>query len=83
MRCPYCSKPVVGEKDVVVLAGEGPAHRRCYEHDVMGQRSFAGLKLSSFLESELNELQEMILIELNARSRIDLEKPTDNVVELF
>ena len=82
MRCPYCKKTVFGEKEVVVIVGEGPAHKRCHEHELIGQRSFAGLKLSSFKESELRELQEMILIELNVRNRMEPVK-SSHVIELF
>lgn len=82
MRCPYCKKTVFGEKEVVVIVGEGPAHKRCHEHELIGQRSFAGLKLSSFKESELRELQEMILIELNVRNRMEPAK-SSHVIELF
>lgn len=82
MRCPYCKKSVFGEKEVVVIVGEGPAHKRCHEHELIGQRSFAGLKLSSFKETELRELQEMILIELNVRNRVERDTTRD-VVELF
>jgi len=78
MRCPFCSKSVVGESNIVVIAGEGPAHKLCYEREVIGQRVFGGLHLPSLTLSDLNELKEMLLTELNAR-----ENGSDDSVELF
>lgn len=78
MRCPYCSKSVIGQKDIVVIAGEGPAHRSCYEREVLGQRVFRGLHLPTLDLNELYELKEMLLTELNAR-----EQSEDDGIELF
>jgi len=78
MRCPFCAKSVVGEPEIVVIAGEGPAHRQCYERDVLGQRVFRGLHLPSLALEELYELKEMLLTELNAREQSD-----DDGIELF
>lgn len=77
MRCPYCSKSVVGHSDIVILVGEGPAHKKCYEQSVLGQRVFQGLHLPTMELSELYELKEMLLTELNAREN------KDNQIELF
>lgn len=78
MRCPYCSKSVVGQPEVVVIVGEGPAHKHCYEGHIIGQRTFRGLHLPSLELSELYELKEMLLTELNVRESLDA-----NSVELF
>lgn len=80
MRCPYCSGSVVGDSDIVVLVGEGPAHRKCYERDVLGQRVFRGLHLPTLELNELYELKEMLLTELNAREQSNSE---DDGIELF
>ena len=77
MRCPYCSKSVVGDLNIVVIAGEGPAHRQCYEREVIGQRVFGNLHLPSMKLEDLHELKEMLLTELNAR-----ENKEDDI-ELF
>lgn len=78
MRCPFCEKNVIGEKHIVVLSGEGPAHRSCYERDILGKRIFAGLHLPSLETNQLNELKEMVITELNARFT-----PQHEVIELF
>lgn len=77
MRCPYCSQTVVGHSNVVILVGEGPAHKKCYEQSVLGQRTFRGLHLPTLELTELHELKEMLLTELNARENKDAD------IELF
>lgn len=79
MRCPFCEKSVIGEKDVVVIVGEGPAHRHCYERDMVNQRSFAGLYMPSLSDVQLNELKDLVLMELNSRE----QEETHEAVELF
>ena len=78
MRCPFCSKSVVGDLNIVVIAGEGPAHKQCYEREVIGQRVFGSLHLPSLKMEELIEMKEMLLTELNAR-----EQPEEDGIELF
>lgn len=77
MKCPYCSESVVGEKDIVVVVGEGPAHRICHERAVIGQRVFSGLNLPALSDEQLHELNDMVRMELNAR------QPAEELVELF
>ncbi len=77
MRCPYCRQTVVGEKQVKIIAGEGPAHVRCYEQSVMSQRHFSGLELPKLSDEMLYELREMLLSEINSRS------PSAQEIELF
>lgn len=78
MRCPFCRKNVIGERNIVVVAGEGPAHKLCYEREVVGQRVFGGIHLPSLNMNQLNELKEMLLTEINSRHIDD-----DDAVELF
>ncbi|MGR6872618.1 hypothetical protein ACU6U9_10000 [Pseudomonas sp. HK3] len=77
MRCPYCKKSVVGEKNVEILTGIGPAHRLCYEQTILSQRIFEGLNLPRLSDDKLCELQEMLLTEINSRSHVSDD------VELF
>ena len=80
MRCPFCSKSVVGESNIVVIAGEGPAHDECYQQSLVdvSQRHFAGLDLTALNEAALQELLELVTMELNTRSANDAE-----YIELF
>lgn len=77
MRCEFCEKSVVGDKEVVIIAGKGPVHSRCFEHTLLSRRIFQGVSLSSLPLEDLNEFKEMITIELNSRHC------TDDVIELF
>ena len=80
MKCPYCHKNVVGHARVVMIVGEGPAHFSCHEQHVLSARQFQDIPLSSMNQDELIELKEMVLIELNARSRHDAK---NNEIEMF
>jgi hypothetical protein len=82
MKCPYCNKNVVGERCVVILAGEGPAHSRCHEQYLLSKRTFNNIDFSSMGLQDLNEMKEMLLIELNARDRETVVDNTDDI-ELF
>ena len=75
MRCVYCEKGIVGQKDVVVVVGKGPAHEVCYEQNLISLRIFKGLCMSTLSVDELLELKEMAMIELNSRdtSESDIE----------
>ena len=76
MKCPYCSKTVVGDKTAVMIVGEGPAHKLCYERQIIGQRVFEGLQLPVLSDEQLSELSDMVKMELNSRM------PADDI-ELF
>lgn len=78
MRCCYCEKNVVGEKHVVMIAGEGPAHQTCHERHTVTKRQFGDLDLQALDSDALNELKELVLTEWNAR-----QKSGDETVELF
>lgn len=69
MRCVYCNKHVVGNPNVVVIQGNGPAHNECYQKSLvqLNKREFAGLDLSTFEDTTLWELIDMARMELNAR----------------
>ena len=80
MKCPYCQKNVVGHSKVVIIVGEGPAHFACHEQSVISNRSFKNIHFPSLSLEELHELKEMVLVELNARSRSD---SVSEDIELF
>lgn len=78
MNCPYCSRSVVGYKEVVIVVGEGPAHKQCHERQVVGQRIFAGMDLPALSDQQLSELSDMVKMELNSR-----DESQDDAIELF
>ena len=77
MKCPYCQKNVIGEKKIVVVVGEGPAHAVCHERAIVSQRVFGGLNLPLLNDEQLAELSEMVKMEQNSR------QPEEDVIELF
>jgi len=79
MRCCYCEKNVVGQSEVVMIAGEGPAHRSCYDRHALSQRQFGSLNLQRLDDQLLNELKELVLTEVNARKKHLI----DDDIELF
>ncbi len=81
MRCPYCSKGVVGSTEIVMVLGEGPAHLECYQRHAVADRSFNNIHFPSLSSHDLKEMKEMILAELNIRER-DLSSEADGI-ELF
>jgi len=82
MRCPYCGGQVVGDMDVVVLVGQGPAHTLCYERYNISKRVYKDIDFSALAQNDLLEMKEMILTELNARQRSDTDIQ-NNEIELF
>lgn len=66
MKCCYCNKNVLAG-DPITVSGLGPAHRPCYEQNLIEQRVFKHLNLRSLPESELRELFDMVKMELNVR----------------
>ncbi len=80
MNCPYCHKNVVGHSKVVMILGEGPAHSFCHEQHTLSDRNFNSIHFPSLTLEELHELKEMVLVELNARNRID---SVNDGIELF
>ena len=78
MNCPYCSKSVVGDKNVVIVVGEGPAHKICHERSVIGQRIFGDMELPALSDQQLLELSDMVKMELNSR-----DESQEDAIELF
>ena len=80
MRCTYCEKNVVGLEgdEIVMIQGEGPAHKSCHERHSMNQRQFGSLNLQLLDDAMLNELKELVLTEWNARQKEELDD-----IELF
>ena len=68
MRCPYCKKKVVGQKDVVIVIGEGPAHKDCYSNSQLHSSDLSFFKLESSSMEELAALQKAILNEIRFRN---------------
>lgn len=79
MRCCYCQKNVVGQKDVVMVVGEGPAHQSCHDRYTLTKRQFGNLDLQKLEDDVLNELKELVLTEWNARQKSAIEDD----IELF
>ncbi len=79
MRCCYCDGNVVGQKDVVMVVCEGPAHRACHDRYMLTRRQFGSLNLQHLDDHLLNELKELVLTEVNARQKQDVEDD----IELF
>lgn len=79
MRCCYCDQNVVGQKEVVMVVGEGPAHQACHDRYTLTKRQFGDLDLQTLEEDVLNELKDLVLTELNARQKTEAEDD----VELF
>lgn len=68
MKCVYCNKGVWGKHGVTV-PGVGPAHFQCFQTDLGMRRMFKGLEITQLDDSELAELQDMVLAETNHRRR--------------
>jgi hypothetical protein len=66
MKCCYCHQDVLSGNPITV-AGIGPAHRSCYEKNLIEQRVFRQLNLRSLPDQELRELFDMVKMELNVR----------------
>ena len=78
MRCIYCEKTVAGS-DGVTVPQLGPAHQTCFQINQALKRTFQNLDISSLNDSELTDLKDLVLAEVNTRQRDD----TGNDVELF
>ena len=77
MRCPFCRENVVGKKSIVIVAGEGPAHKHCYERHAYQSRRFANIDLQKLEDTKLFELKDLVLMEINSRQEQESE------IELF
>lgn len=77
MRCIYCGQNVVGSGNAVTIQGGAPAHAHCYQFELMSQRIFRHLKLTSLTDLELGELHDLVKLEVNSRDK------TADEVELF
>jgi len=80
MKCPYCHKNVAGYSNVVMILSEGPAHSFCHEQQTLSDRNFKSIHFPNLTLEELHKLKEIVLVELNARSREGYE---NNGFELF
>jgi len=78
MNCIYCNKPVYGAEGISI-PGHGPAHQSCFKVQQSLRRTFRGLDISALEDQELVDLQDLVLAEINARSK----KNGDDDVELF
>lgn len=80
MKCCYCCENVLSGEPLTV-PGTGPAHRSCYEKNLIEQRIFRQLNLRGLPDAELRELADMVQMELNVRnaeqSGIDLWQQDD------
>ena len=77
MRCVFCDKSVIGVGNVVTIQGGAPAHLDCHKFQLMSQRVFKGIKLTTLSDSELTELSDLVKQEMNSRA------PQMDAVELF
>ena len=83
MRCIFCFDEVLKQTHLlgrpISVSGQGIAHSLCAERDLVTRRVFGSLELSSLPTSQLYELREMVLTEVNAREGHN----NDGEVELF
>lgn len=70
MRCIYCDQSVIGSDVAITVEGGAPAHSNCYQYELMSQRVFKNIKLTALTDSELNELQDLVKLEMNSRSSV-------------
>ena len=68
MKCEYCDKPVYGE-DGLTIPGKGVAHKTCFEIDKSSKRIFQTLDLSELEPTQLIDLKDLVLAEINERER--------------
>lgn len=78
MNCIFCNKPVYG-KDGITVPSKGPAHQNCYQANEALRRTFQHLDITALNDQELVDLKDLVLAELNSRSRDD----DSNDIELF
>lgn len=69
MKCEFCHKPVVGQSDVVIVQGKGPAHEFCFQKALLNEKSrqFAGLDLTRLQDDVLEQLLKMVMAEVRSR----------------
>ncbi|WP_157729997.1 DUF2175 domain-containing protein [Bacterioplanes sanyensis] len=72
MLCCYCSHPVL-QRQPMTVPGQGPAHRDCYQQHLIEQRQFLGLNIRVLSDNQLAELQELVLMESNARQQANAD----------
>lgn len=72
MKCEFCSQSALAGNPITV-AGIGIAHQSCYERHLIDQRIFRSLNLRQLNAAELNELNDLVQIELNARQPVRTE----------
>ena len=80
MKCFYCGKPVFGAQGITV-PGRGPAHQVCFQTDQALKRTFQNLDITALNDQELTDLMDLVLAEVNARSKKNQDAGND--VELF
>ncbi|ASP40448.1 hypothetical protein CHH28_17980 [Bacterioplanes sanyensis] len=57
----------------MTVPGQGPAHRDCYQQHLIEQRQFLGLNIRVLSDNQLAELQELVLMESNARQQANAD----------
>lgn len=71
MRCLFCDKKMLIEGSQVgtpiTLPGRGIAHSLCAEKDLIERRVFGSIQLATLPQSDLYELRELVLTEINSR----------------
>lgn len=81
MRCIFCEKNILrADKSLgypVTLQGRGIAHSVCTEKDLVSRRIFGAIHLCDLSDSDLNELKDLVLTEINERQGLNEE------IELF
>jgi len=82
VKCLFCHSAVLQNQkslgDPITLPGRGIAHSQCAEKDLISQRVFASIPLKSLADSDLYELKEFVLTEINEREGLN-----SNEIELF
>ncbi len=81
MYCIFCNHKVLSGTELrgqpTTVPGLGIAHRNCAIEDMIRHRVFRGLRLRELSVTELEELNDMVLAELNQKREVNTE------VELF
>jgi len=62
---------MIGSSDPITINGGAPAHSHCHQFELMSQRIFKNIQLTTLSNKELDELNELVLLELNSRNKIN------------
>lgn len=81
MRCIFCDNDILKSSSrlghPVTLQGRGIAHSVCTEEDLVVRRIFGSIHIGDLNDSDLHELKDLVVSEINARQGLNEE------VELF